>query len=165
MPVRLVLAVVNPRSLTGRVFRNPRALARTTDVNRRELLRLEMPSVSGTGSARAIATAYGVFAAGGGPLGIAPRTIAELEAPAEAGRDVVLKMETAFAFGFTKPVPSMPFGSSGRAYGHDGIGGSLGFADPDRELGYAYVMNRSGYSMDFDPRDVALRDALYAALG
>ena len=43
-----------------------------------------------------------------------------------------------------KPFPILPFGSSVRADGHTGTGGSFGFADPDRGLGYAYVMNRAG---------------------
>ena len=43
-------------------------------------------------------------------------------------------------------------------------GGSLGFADPDAGVGYAYVTSQMGTHLTGDPRDVALRDALYAAL-
>jgi hypothetical protein len=32
-------------------------------------------------------------------------------------------------------------------------------------VGYAYVTNRMGTRLTGDPRDVALRDALYAAIG
>ena len=80
MPPRLVLAISNPRSLTGRVFRNPKVLARASDINRRELLRLELPSVNGVGHARAIATAYGAFATGARQLGLDRRTRDLLEA-------------------------------------------------------------------------------------
>jgi CubicO group peptidase (beta-lactamase class C family) len=169
MPVRLVLGLLNPRSLTGRVFRNPKVLARASDINRRELLRIELPSVNGTGQARAIAKAYGTFATGGHELGIDQRTIDALEAPARpptrGSHDRVLRVDTAFSFGFMKPFPILPLGSSTRAYGHTGTGGSLGFADPDRGLGYAYVMNRAGYAVPTDPRELALRRALDAALG
>ena len=45
-----------------------------------------------------------------------------------------------------------------------GSGGSLGFADPDAGLGYAYVTSQMGTMFTGDPRDVALRGALHAAL-
>jgi CubicO group peptidase (beta-lactamase class C family) len=169
LPLAFVLALLRPGSLTHRVFRNPKALARMADVNRRELLRLELPSVSGTGTARAVARAYGSFATGGHELGIDRRTIAELEAspcpPPGGPRDLVLRDDTAYGFGFMKAIGTFRFGSSDRAYGHDGIGGSFGFADPDRGLGYAYVMNRAGFAWQDDPREVALRTALYAVPG
>ena len=63
-----------------------------------------------------------------------------------------------------KPFPLLPFGSSTRAFGHSGTGGSFGFADPDRALGYGYVMNRAGYSVPTDRRELALRNALAVAL-
>ena len=75
MPLRLVLGLCNPRSLTGRVFRNPKILARASDINRRDLLRLELPSVNGVGHARAIATAYGAFAGGADGSGSIERTL------------------------------------------------------------------------------------------
>lgn len=43
-------------------------------------------------------------------------------------------------------------------------GGALGFADPAAGVGYAYVTNRMGTRLSGDPRDVALRDALYSGL-
>ena len=40
----------------------------------------------------------------------------------------------------------------------------MGFADPDDGIGYGYVTNRMGTSLKGDPRDVALRDAVYESL-
>jgi CubicO group peptidase (beta-lactamase class C family) len=54
------------------------------------------------------------------------------------------------------------FGNPG-SFGAPGAGGSIGFADPKAQIGYAYVTNRMGVMMGGDPRDVALRDALYSA--
>ena len=45
-----------------------------------------------------------------------------------------------------------------------GAGGSQGYADPDTGTGYGYVTSQMGTALTGDPRDVALRDALDAAL-
>jgi CubicO group peptidase (beta-lactamase class C family) len=65
-----------------------------------------------------------------------------------------------FSLGFMKSSREWPFGSEG-SFGSPGAGGSLGFADPAAGIGYAYVTSRMGTSLTGDPRDVALRDALY----
>ena len=61
-----------------------------------------------------------------------------------------------------KPNARFPFGSAS-SFGHPGAGGSLGFADPETQIGYAYVPNRKSTTMGGDPRDVALRRALFSA--
>lgn len=160
MPTKLVLALFNPRGMTGKAFRNPKALAKLNDINRRELLRIELPSVNGTGTARSMAAIYGDLASGGAALGISADTQNELESKAVTRRDLILKVDTSFSFGFMKPFPMLPFGSSERAYGHTGSGGSFAFADPDRRLGYAYAMNRAGFAVPTDPRELAIRGAL-----
>jgi hypothetical protein len=40
----------------------------------------------------------------------------------------------------------------------------MGFADPETGIGYGYVTSRMGTRLSGDPRDVALRDALYDAI-
>lgn len=42
-----------------------------------------------------------------------------------------------------------------------GVGGSFGFADPDTGIGYGYVMNKLGFHLVSDPRELALRHALF----
>jgi CubicO group peptidase (beta-lactamase class C family) len=157
-PPRLVFALVNPRTLTGRTFANPKALRGISDVNDRDLLRLELPSVNGTGEVRAIARVYGSLATGGHELGLRPETREEIERDVLPTLDLVFRMDASFSMGFMKPF--VPFGSGPRAFGHTGAGGSFGFADPDTGIGYAYGMNRAGWAAPFDPRDIALRAAL-----
>ena len=108
-----------------------------------------------------------MFASGGKELGLRAETLRELSAPAippaRGFYDEVMKGEVQFSLGFMKSNPSFPFGSS-VSYGHPGAGGSLGFADPEAQIGYAYVPNRKGVSFTGDPRDIALRQALYSAV-
>lgn len=69
-----------------------------------------------------------------------------------------------FSLGFMRPGPDVRFGSSQRALGAPGAGGSFAFADPDARLGYAYVMNKMDFYLVDDPREKPLRDAVYRAI-
>lgn len=164
VPWPVLRRMLNPRSPTFKAFTNPRALTKLPDINTPGLLEIELPSVNGTGTARALATVYGDLATGGKQLGLAPETVAELERPATPAPDLIFGIESAFRFGFMKPFPILSFGTSARAFGHTGSGGSFAYADPDAGLGYAYVMNRNGYGLPTDPREVALRGALQRAI-
>ena len=117
-------------------------------------------------TARAIARAYSAFAEGGAELGIAPETFARLTAPpvVAGAMDEVLGVPSYFSLGFLRPGPTISFGSSQRAFGSPGAGGSFAFADPDARLGYAYVMNKLDFYLENDPREKALRDAVYRAM-
>lgn len=169
VPRALLFGLVRPWTLTSRAFN---ALPIIRDVNRindRELLRLELPAVGGVGSARGIARAYGALATGGSELGLGRGTLEAFETPVPAPpgglRDAVLRFEIVFSLGFVKPYPGFAMGSSERAYGMAGAGGSMGFADPDLQLGYGYAPNRMGFGNPSDPREVELRAALYEAIG
>jgi CubicO group peptidase (beta-lactamase class C family) len=78
--------------------------------------------------------------------------------------DVVIGLPSYFALGFLRPGPTVAFGSSERAFGAPGAGGSFAFADPDARLGYAYVMNMMDFHLTDDPREKPLRDAIYRAI-
>ncbi|HVE58916.1 MAG TPA: serine hydrolase domain-containing protein, partial [Pyrinomonadaceae bacterium] len=128
---------------------------------------LEIPAGGGVGTARSIAHAYSVFAAGGKELGLREETLKELTAPAIPATvggfyDECMNAEVQFSLGFMKSCPTWSFGSSS-AFGAPGAGGSLGFADPETQIGYAYVPNRKSVALTGDPRDVAIRKALYTA--
>ena len=78
--------------------------------------------------------------------------------------DECLKSEAQFSLGFMKPSPALPMGTDTTAFGSPGAGGAFGFADPAAGVGYAYVTSRMGTYLIGDPRDAAIRDALYSAL-
>jgi CubicO group peptidase (beta-lactamase class C family) len=129
---------------------------------------LEVPSGGAVGTAQAIAHAYSAFATGGWELGLAAETLQLLAAPAIPPKhgfyDECLKGDgVQFSLGFMKSTAAVPFGSAS-SFGSPGAGGALGFADPTASIGYGYVTNRMGTSLTGDPRDRALRDALYAAI-
>jgi CubicO group peptidase (beta-lactamase class C family) len=68
-----------------------------------------------------------------------------------------------FSLGFMKPSRTLPFGNEG-SFGAPGSGGSMGFADPKAGIGYAYVTSQMGTTLTGDPRDLALRDAVYSVI-
>jgi CubicO group peptidase (beta-lactamase class C family) len=55
------------------------------------------------------------------------------------------------------------FGKSVSAFGHIGLGGSLGFADPERGIGFAYLMNNWEPGVLPRERCTSLVDAIYNA--
>jgi CubicO group peptidase (beta-lactamase class C family) len=169
MPIRLLVSMLNPRGTMSRAMRTMSFLLKPGAFNRRDVREAELPSVNGTGQIRAMARVYGALATGGSELGLRPETLRLLEEPGEdpsgRRRDLVVQMDTRFSLGYLKPFPGFAFGSSDRAYGTPGGGGSLGFVDPDAGVGYAYGMNRIGFHNPVDPRELAVRSAFYAAIG
>jgi CubicO group peptidase (beta-lactamase class C family) len=84
--------------------------------------------------------------------------------PARGTRDGVLKIDTRYQLGFSRPSRDMSFGSSASAFGCPGAGGSFAMGDPQEELGFAYVTNHMGFQLFDDPREKAVRDACYRSL-
>jgi CubicO group peptidase (beta-lactamase class C family) len=163
-----LLAMLQPGSVVRRSPGRPAGINRLEKINTREFLSIEIPAANGVGDARSLARLYAEFARGGPALGLRRATIDELESPprppAESTRDAVLQVEMAYSLGLLKPCPALPFGTSHRSYGTPGAAGAFAYADPERELGYAYTPNRWGFTLVADPRGIALRDALYRCL-
>lgn len=164
MPLPMVLAAINPRSRFRRCLEGSELPEQSDHVYRRNF---EVPAGGGVGTARAMAHLYGVFATGGKELGLREETLRQLMAPPvpplRGFRDACLKIEAPFSLGFLKPAPKNPFAHPG-AFGGPGTGGSLGFADPQAQLGFAYVPNRMGAHLE-DPRASALCRAMFRSIG
>lgn len=161
-PTGMAVAILNPRSNFRRALLGSEL---AHDEKRIFARNLEIPAGGGVGTARAIARAYSVFATGGNELGLRPETLQELTAPAipptHGFYDECIKGDAQFSLGFLKPNSGFPFGDPG-SFGHPGAGGSFGLVDPQAQIGYGYIPNRKGVTMGGDPRDVAIRDALYS---
>jgi CubicO group peptidase (beta-lactamase class C family) len=167
LPPRMVLAGIWPQSLVARSVRCLN-VSNPAEIGNSEFRQVEIPSANGIGQARALAKIYDVLAGGGHELGLSARTMDELVAPALAPRmgsdDAVLKIETRYRLGFSTPSRDMSFGSSDRAFGCPGAGGSFAMGDPEHGLGFAYVTNQMGFHLFDDPREKAVRDACYRCL-
>ncbi|MGI5864794.1 MAG: serine hydrolase domain-containing protein [Myxococcales bacterium] len=164
MPLATTLAAMNPRSRMRRALLGSELPEQSERIYARNL---EVPAGGGVGTARAMARAYSVFATGGEELGLREETLRQLMAPAVAPargfRDACLKVEIQFSLGFMKPGRRNPFAHPS-AFGSPGTGGSFGFADPHAQLGYAFIPNQMGTHLE-DPREVALRRAVYRSIG
>jgi CubicO group peptidase (beta-lactamase class C family) len=165
VPPRTAAAFVNPFSLVMRATTPAADVKGLDELNRDKLRVLEMPGVNGMGTARSVAKLYGSAATGGSDLGLSPSVREALEGPAVPPtmgvRDKVMHFDTSYSLGLGKPTSTFVFGSSDRAYGWPGAGGSFGFADPETGIGFGYVMNNMRFAMLDDPRHVALRQALF----
>ena len=164
---RVLLAMLTPGSLARRAFANPK-VRRPEEFAAPSFRGVEFPAVGGYGVVRDIARAYGTLATGGAALGLRPATLAALRTPAplpsDGARDAVLLVDTRYAFGYLKPSPAFRFGVGEGAFGTMGAGGSFALADPEAGVGYAYAMNRLGFHVWSDPRERALREAIYRCL-
>jgi CubicO group peptidase (beta-lactamase class C family) len=163
--LRFSLVAFNPRSNINRALMGSEF---PHDAQRIYARNFEVPAGGGVGTARAIAHAYSVFATGGWELQLRPQTLQALSAPAMVPTrgfyDECMRGDgVQFSLGFMKPGPVWSFGSEG-AFGAPGTGGSLGFADPKAGIGYAYVTNKMGTALTGDPRELALRNAVYAII-
>jgi CubicO group peptidase (beta-lactamase class C family) len=152
--------------LVRHAYGNPPGVSGLGTVNTPAWRAAEMPSTNGHASARGLARVYAALAVGGtldGVHVVADETLAAATAEASAGVDAVLGRPSRFGLGFQLTQPERPLGTSPRAFGHFGAGGSVGFADPDARLAFGYTMNRAGPRWQ-NPRNRALIDALYASL-
>ena len=113
-------------------------------------------AAGGVGSARGLARAYAACITDvAGPRLLSADTVTDMAEQQVWGRDLVLNRSNAFAIAFMKPDPLTPWGSH-LAFGHDGAGGALGFADPMYDLGFGYVTRPMSYPGGADHRAIAL---------
>ena len=108
---------------------------------------------------------YGALARGGELDGVRILSPAQIERcliEQSSGIDAVANVPMRFGLGYRLTQPAALYGPNPRTFGHTGAGGSLGFADPDAKIGFAYIMNQMGSHILLDPRVVGLLNPLYA---
>jgi CubicO group peptidase (beta-lactamase class C family) len=167
-------AFSQPGSVTHRAFSCPTGLFSVTAMNSAGARTTSFPAFGGIGSASALARFYCALACGGaldGARVMAPEAVAAMSTPLASGFDRVLRMETAFSAGVMQdPLgpqgekKRLTFGPSPRAFGQPGAGGSVGFADPERGLGFAYLMNQMEPGVLPNPKSTRLIQRMYEVL-
>jgi CubicO group peptidase (beta-lactamase class C family) len=132
-----------------------------------EWRRMEIPSANGHATAEALARLTGALANDGWLDGadiLAPALIGEAARERIRGQDLVLPFVMSWGAGFMRNETEHPWGPGDQTFGHSGWGGSCAFADPERRLGGAYVMNRQSTQLLGDSRARRLIEAAYRAL-
>ena len=125
----------------------------------------EIASGSGHGNARGVARIYGALGNGGELDGVRLMSNNGIEA-------MIVEQHNQFealqdrpyhqALGVLLNTPEAVYmGPNPRSFGHHGIGGSIGFCDPDAGLGFSYCCNKMHAVGTNGPRAARLIDALY----
>lgn len=151
--------LANPESITAKAFANPLAMMMPATYGSRAWRGAQIPAANGHATANAIARFYSAIGAGA----LSAEALARCSTERSAGMDEVLRVPTRFSLGYMLPQEGAEIGKGATSFGHPGAGGSIGFADPERQLGFGYVMNRMGTSILVDPRAASLISAVYAS--
>jgi CubicO group peptidase (beta-lactamase class C family) len=139
---------VDAGSLTGVASAVP--VADRIAVHNSRAFRAAGPASSGgVASARGLALLYASCISQVGsrrPL-LAPDTVAEWAQIHSTGHDLVMRRPSRFGLGFQLPGEDQPY-LSARAFGHNGSGGSWGFADPRTGIAFGYTRRRVAHDGD-----------------
>jgi CubicO group peptidase (beta-lactamase class C family) len=148
-------------------FQNPDEPWEDT-LNSREWRECEMASGSGHGNARAVARIYGALVAPGAVDGVTLMAPESMRRMATMQHDMIeLLQERHYRQGLGVLLNSpdaVYMGPNEASFGHHGIGGSIGFGDPDAGIGFSYAINKMHSVGTNGPRAARLIDALYSVL-
>ena len=140
---------------------NPPGYSSHGVVNTPEWRAAQVPSTNGHGTATGLARLYSALIEPGRLL--STDLLAEATRVQASGPCPVLGEDIAVGLGFVPTSERRPLGTNPRSFGHFGTGGSLGFGDPDAQLGFGYVMNHVRPRWQ-STRNRALIDAAYSVL-
>ena len=158
---------MGPDSMLGKALGAP-SFVFADGFDNPDLWRAELPAFNGITNARSLARMYAgvVGTVEGGPDAplLTQETVARARELQTSGPDKCLYFETTFGLGFFVSSLFAPYGGE-QSFGHTGMGGAVGFADPEHGLGFGYVMNKMLQTLNGDPRSGGLIKAVYEAIG
>jgi CubicO group peptidase (beta-lactamase class C family) len=156
-----------PGTLARKTFTSPHGLNVISKMNDPLVRAQPIVSFGGIGSASALAKFYSMLANDGkadGQTFFSGQTLEWMRTTLSDGVDRVFQIPTAFSAGFMKDPRETArriFGPSGTSFGHPGAGGSHAFADPEKKIAFAYVMNQMEQSLLPNEKSLRLVDAIY----
>jgi len=178
MPSLYVAAFTDPTSIQGLMLVNNGGYMMVPgESDSRRAHAAEIGAIGGITNARGLAGMYRPLALGGAADGIrlvSGAQLAVMGAVSSASSvDAVLLVPSRWSLGFNKTVDNrhLPVADregvllSEEAFGHPGMGGSIGFADPGARLSFGYTMTRQGSGLGINDRGQSLVDAAYRVLG
>ena len=139
-----------PQAMSTRAFTNPPSIM--TSTNKPEWRRMQQPAANGHGNARSLAGFYSGLLDG---RLLESELLGELTREHAVGDDKTLLTRTRFGLGCMLDQPHVAnatYGMGAQAFGHPGAGGSIGFADPERDVAFGFVTNNLGPFVLMDPR-------------
>jgi CubicO group peptidase (beta-lactamase class C family) len=177
IPTFYRVAMTAPDSVGALVLMNSGLVFAPGWIDTRDAHAAELPAFGGIGNARALAGMYRALALGGAVDGVQIVDDGELVAMGAVASatsvDTTMLVPTRWSLGFVKTVDNSAREPGDRdgvilaeeAFGHVGMGGSIGFADPPARMSFGYTMNRQGMTTGLDERAQSLIDATYTVLG
>ena len=161
--VRAMLA--DPEGLQSLAFRNTGGWV----FDAPESWRAEIGGAGGISNARGLAAMFASLF-NDKPL-LSRERMNALRQPVSEGLDQTLLIPTRFGEGFMLSIDNRDLPGDGQsaiigdgAFGHVGMGGSIGFADPDIGFSFGYTMNKMGGGTLLNERGQSLVDTAYACI-
>ncbi len=166
----LIEQFMGPDTILGKALAAPNGVISSVDggMNNPVVWAAELPAFNGVTNARSLARFYAGLTGTveGGPAEplLTADQVAKASERQTSGMDKCIYFETTIGLGFWVASPFAPYGGA-KAFGHGGMGGSLGFTDPEHGIGFGYVMNKMAMGLSGDPRTIGLIKAVYDAIG
>ncbi|MBX9742283.1 MAG: beta-lactamase family protein [Chthoniobacterales bacterium] len=153
-------AYADPYSLTRRAFLEPGGSFSARTMNEPAMRRAANISSGAISTAEALAQFYSLVAMKDKNRWFTPITQRWMKTPLVRGKDRVLFTETVFSLGLMMNNSHGIMGRNPSSFGHPGAGGALAFADPEREIGFAFLPNAMHSGVVSSTRTQRLVDAI-----
>ncbi len=158
-------ALIGPESNLGKALSGGGSFRGSASFNTRPVHTAEIPAAGGIGDARSIARMYAACVGEvDGIRLLSEEQLKDATTQRSEGPDIViLNLDLQFGLGFFVPSSLLQIGGP-RSFGHFGMGGSAGWADPEAGLAFGYVMNKMDLGLAGDLRSYSLINACYDAI-
>jgi CubicO group peptidase (beta-lactamase class C family) len=177
LPSMYQVAFSDPASIPALILANSGGYMLPGEADTRTAHAADLPATGGITNARGLAGMYRPLALGGAVDGM--RLVDESQllrmsaVSSSTSVDASLMVPTRWSLGFVKGSDNRRLAPGDRssvlvsesAFGHTGMGGSFGFADPAARMSFGYSMNKQGPEVGLTARAEALVGAVYRSLG